>query len=110
VLFVPLRPVAEIGSVLKMADALLVHLKDHPLFEITIQSKTQAYLALGRPIIMAVRGDATELVEKAGAGITCIPEDAESIVSAFNKIFHMSKEERSIMGNNGFKYYRQELA
>lgn len=110
VLFLPPRPVSEIGSILRMADTLLVHLKDDPLFEITIPSKIQAYLAVGRPIIMAVRGDAAKLVEKAGAGITCIPEDAGSIASAIEKMVHLPQEERKIMGNNGLKYYRQELA
>ena len=62
VIFMPRRPVSEIGTALSMADLLLVHLRDDPLFEITLPSKTQAYLAAGRPILMAVRGDAADLV------------------------------------------------
>jgi len=85
VLFLPRRPVSKMGSALNLADLLLVHLKDDPLFEITLPSKTQAYLAAGRPILIAVRGDAADLVEKAGAGISCIPEDAVSIAAAVEK-------------------------
>lgn len=110
VIFLPQIPVSEIGSIFRMADALLVHLKDTPLFEMTIPSKTQAYLAAGRPIIMAARGDAAELVEKAGAGIACIPEDAESISSAIEKMYHLPQVQRDIMGNNGLHYYWQELS
>lgn len=40
VIFLPRRPFSEIGSALSMADLLLVHLKDDPLFEITLPSKT----------------------------------------------------------------------
>ena len=36
---------SEVQSLLPWADALLVHLKRYPLFEITIPSKTQTYLA-----------------------------------------------------------------
>lgn len=110
VMFLPRRPVAEIGSVLCMADALLVHLKDDPLFEITLPSKTQSYLAAGRPVIMAVRGDATDLVKQAGAGIICSPEDAESIASAVGKLAAMHQDERDKIGKSGANYYKNELA
>ena len=46
-LFLPRQPVEAIGAILSLADVLLVHLKDDPLFRITIPSKTQAYLAVG---------------------------------------------------------------
>ena len=108
--FLPRRPVSEIGSALNMADLLLVHLKDDPLFEITLPSKTQAYLAVGRPILMAVRGDAADLVEKAGAGITCSPEDPHSIAASVEKLAAMTEEERDEMGRRGATYYQQELA
>ena len=49
-LFLPRQPMEAIGAILSLADAALVHLKDDPLFRITIPSKTQAYLALGRPV------------------------------------------------------------
>ncbi len=110
VLFLPRRPVSEIGSLLSSADALLVHLKDDPLFAITLPSKTQAYLAIGRPIIMAVRGDAADLVERAGAGIACLPGNAESIAEAVEKLVAMDKEQLDQMGRNGAEFYQKELA
>ena len=56
-----------------LADLLLVHLKRDPLFEITIPSKTLAYMACSRPILMAVAGDAAGVVRDAGAGLTLRP-------------------------------------
>ena len=64
-------------AILAGAGTLLVHWKDDRLFAITIPSKTQAYLASGRPILMAVRGDAADLVARAGAGILAQPGDLE---------------------------------
>ena len=110
VLFLPRRPVTEISTALCMADVLLVHLKDDPLFEITVPSKTTAYLAAGRPIIMAVRGDAADLVEQAGAGIVCIPENAESIAEAVSRFVEMTQQERDDFGNRGAYFYQQELS
>ena len=57
------------ASVFSEVDGLLVHLRDDPLFSITVPSKTQAYLAIGRPILMGVRGNAADLVKAAQAGI-----------------------------------------
>jgi len=110
VIFLPRRPMSEIGSALCMADVLLVHLRNDPLFEITLPAKTQAYLAVGRPILMAVRGGAADLVNQAGAGVVCTPEDAASIAAAIEKLVLMSKEERDHIGKNGARFYQQELS
>lgn len=110
VLFVPPVPMDEVGRFLWSADVTLVHLRDDPLFKITIPSKTQAYMAVGKPIIMAVRGDASRMVEEAGAGITASPEDANSIAAAVLELQRMSDHDRSLMGERGRTYYQKHLA
>ena len=81
-LFLPRQPLEAMGPILALADVLLVHLKDDPLFRITVPSKTQAYLAAGRPVLMAVAGDAADLVTRADAGVTCPPDDPISLAAA----------------------------
>jgi len=110
VCFLSRRPISEIGNILNLADVLLVHLKDDPLFRITIPSKTQAYMAAGRPILMCVKGDAAALVEKAGAGLTCKPEGPQDIAGAVEKFYNMTREELDLMGHNGKRFYEQELS
>lgn len=110
VLFLPRRPVSQIGEILDLADVLLVHLKDDPLFKITIPSKIQTYMAVGKPILVGVRGDAVAMVEKANAGISCIPEDPRSIVESVEKLFAMPRAQLEAMGNNGRKFYETELS
>ena len=107
--FLARRPPNEIGDILNLADVLLVHLKNDSLFRITIPSKTQAYMAAGRPILMGVKGDAAALVEKAGAGLTCRPEDPQDIANVVARLYNMSREELALMGDNGRKFYKQEL-
>lgn len=104
------QPLAAMGTILEQADALLVHLKDDPLFQMTIPSKTQAYLAAGRPLIMAVRGDAADLVARANAGVFAQPEDPKSIAFAIGKLASLSQEEREKLGHNGRAFYERELA
>jgi len=108
--FLARRPVTEIGAILSLGDVLFVHLKDEPIYKITIPSKTQAYMAVGRPVLVAVGGDTNDLVEKARAGLACEPENPRSIADAVNKLQVMSQSELDQMGANGKKYYEQELA
>jgi colanic acid biosynthesis glycosyl transferase WcaI len=109
-LFLPRRPISEIGQVLRIADALLVHLKRAPLFEITIPSKVQAYLAAGRPILIAVPGDAAQLVKTANAGLSCEPENAQSIADSVIKLSSSPRHELDRMGRSGRDYYEKELS
>jgi len=108
--FVPRMPMEQVGQLLARADALLVHLRDDPLFAITIPSKTQAYLAVGKPIIMAVRGDAANMVRQAGAGLEAEPENPASIAQAVLSLASMSLPQREAMGQQAMQYYRDHLS
>jgi colanic acid biosynthesis glycosyl transferase WcaI len=108
--FIAQLPMREVGAVLRNADALLVHLRRDPLFEITIPSKTQAYMAVGRPLLMAVAGDAARLVEDSGAGVIARPEDAVSLADAISRLAGAAPEQREAMARSGREYYRAHLS
>jgi len=108
--FFPARPMHAMGSVFKGVDALLVHLKDEPLFRITIPSKTQAYLAAGKPILMGVRGDAADLVQRSQSGILCEPGNPESIAAAVKQLVDGGPQRAAAMGKSGREFYERELA
>jgi glycosyltransferase involved in cell wall biosynthesis len=108
--FLPVRPAAEVAPLLAAADVLLVHLRDDPLFSITIPSKTQAYMAAGRPILMAVRGDAARLVTEAGAGVCTTPEDPSALADAVCGLSESSPESLRAMGERGRRYYFEHLS
>ncbi|MCE5187379.1 MAG: glycosyltransferase family 4 protein [Planctomycetaceae bacterium] len=110
VLFLSRRPITEIGKILSLADVLFVHLKKDSLFEITIPSKTQAYLAAGRPILIGVGGDATNLVLKANAGLACEPENPQSIADAVLDFYSTPKSELDKMAENGKRFYQERLS
>lgn len=110
VLFLPPVPMSEIGSLLREADVLLVHLCKDPLFEITIPSKTQAYMAVGKPILMCVGGDAADLIKKAQNGITVDSEDAHHIAIAAQQLSHLSSEDLKKMALNSINFYEKNLS
>ena len=110
VTFLPPKSMDTMGKIFAIADALIVHLKDDPLFRVTIPSKTQAYLYTGKPIIMAVRGNAANLIRKAEAGILCEPENPSDIFNAIEKLCLMSDQERQRMGKSGLDFYKNFLS
>jgi glycosyltransferase involved in cell wall biosynthesis len=108
--FIPRLAMTQVGHLLNAADALLVHLQHCPLFAITVPSKTQAYLYAGKPIVMAVEGDAAALVAEASAGVCARPEDPDSIAGAIMTLVRLSPEERTAMGSRGRKFYDASLS
>jgi colanic acid biosynthesis glycosyl transferase WcaI len=108
--FMPRQPMHAMGEILAGAEVLLVHLKDDPLFRITIPSKTQAYLAAGKPILMGVRGDAANLIAASGAGVACEPGDPGSIAAAVKEFVDAGEIRLTEMGRNGRAFYDRELS
>jgi glycosyltransferase involved in cell wall biosynthesis len=92
-----------------MADALLVHLADQPLFRITIPSKIQAYMQAGRPILLGVKGDAAALVQQADCGVVFEPESAQSLVAAVERLVRMESSALRALGENGRRFYQERL-
>ena len=109
VVVLPRRPPRAMAPLYAAVDVLLVHLRDDPLFAITIPSKIQTYLAAGLPLLVALRGDAADLVQAAGAGLVCIPEEPVALAACVQHFFEMPATERARMGENGRAYYAKYL-
>lgn len=110
VIFLPPIPMSEVGGYLHAADALLVHLRKNPLFEITIPSKTQAYMAVGKPILMAVDGNAADLIRQSGSGVIVESENATALAEAAQSLEKLSSEELGEMGQKSVEFYRKHLS
>jgi glycosyltransferase involved in cell wall biosynthesis len=101
---------SEINEVFARADALLVHLTNHPLFTITVPSKVQTYLATGRPIAAGVAGEAARLLAESGAALVAPPSDAAALADAIIALADTSEDARRRMGSSGRDYYQRNLA
>lgn len=103
--FMGRHPLEAMPTFFSYADVLLVTLKKEPLFALTIPAKIQSYLACGRPIIAALEGEGSKIVEDAGAGITCQAEDPVALAQVVLKMFETLKSDREMMGMSGRRYY-----
>lgn len=105
--FIPRQPMTEIHRFFALADLLLVHLKREPIFSLQLPSKVIAYLACGRPILCAVPGASSKVVQDAQAGLSCPSEDPEAMAHAIRQFFAMTVKERNTLGSNGRNAYLQ---
>ena len=108
--FLPRQPPKAMGQFYAIVDAVLVHLIDDPLFRITIPSKIQTYLYMGKPIVIAMEGDAVDLVEQPGAGLICKPMDPVALAETVSNLVAMPAAELVRVGQAGAKFYEENLS
>jgi lipopolysaccharide/colanic/teichoic acid biosynthesis glycosyltransferase/glycosyltransferase involved in cell wall biosynthesis len=100
----------RVNAVQRAADLLLVHLEPSTLTRMAIPSKVQSCLACGTPVLIAMEGDAADLVERSGGGVICPPRDPARMAAAINAIAEMPPDRRAAMGENARRYYETELS
>jgi len=105
VAFVERQPSSAMARYFAAADALFVQLRTSPVAGFSIPAKTVAYLAAGKPIVVASTGAAAEIVSKAEAGIVVPPDDADGLARALVDMSRMNSDERARMGCRGRQYF-----
>ncbi|MEA2411843.1 MAG: hypothetical protein QOC77_2404 [Thermoleophilaceae bacterium] len=95
--FRPGVPVDEVAAFLQSCHALLVPLRDHPLLGEFIPSKLYDAMAVGRPALVALRGEGAALATETGAGIVVPPEDGAALAAAVRRLL----EEDGLAGRLG---------
>lgn len=108
--FLPAVGMEEVGGFLASADALLIHLNADPLFKITIPGKTQAYMAVGKPIIIGVSGDASNLVLRADCGVCFEPENSVALAEAAKGLMLLDPTDIQRLGENAERFYNENLS
>ena len=108
--FLPAVGMEEVGAFLGSVDALLIHLNSDPLFKITIPGKTQAYMAVGKPIIMGVSGDASNLVSRADCGVCFESENSVALAAAAKGLMLLDPTDIKRLGENAERFYDENLS
>jgi colanic acid biosynthesis glycosyl transferase WcaI len=102
VVFIPPQPKDSMPAIWSLCDVALIHLKDSPVFAEVIPSKIFEAMGMGLPVLIAApAGEATEIVNKAGAGLIVPPEDANALIQAVEQ-FLDDPEFRTSAGRRSF--------
>lgn len=89
---------AEVARLYAESDLLLVHLKPDPMSAVSIPSKTFTCMAGGRPLLMAVDGEARRLVEQHKCGVMATPSSPADLVDAIQRFAALSQPEQKRLG------------
>lgn len=101
VTFIENQPSEKIIEWLKMCDAYIVPLRKLDLFKGAIPSKLFEPLALGKPVLLGVEGEAKELfIENAQGGLFYEPENANELSNAIFTLYN-NRQLAKELGNNG---------
>jgi len=85
-------------------DGLFLGWQRKPIYRFGISpNKIFDYMMAGKPIIHAVDAG-NDIVEEAGAGISCEPENPQAIATACKQLLEMTAEQRHDMGQRGRHY------
>jgi glycosyltransferase involved in cell wall biosynthesis len=107
VCFIERKPLNEMADYFALADVLLVSLRDDPLFDITLPSKTQAYLACGKPILIVKRGEDAKMLEDEGCAIACEPDKPQALADAIMRLNVLNGDELTRMGECSLNLYKK---
>lgn len=94
----------EIPSLLKESDAVIMLLRDIPLYKYGMSpNKMYEYFASSKPIIFSGTV-ANDMVKEANAGISVEAENYKELKDGILSLKKMSFDEREVLGKNGRKY------
>jgi len=94
----------EVREFYQLADVCLVPLKDIPLFDAFIPSKLFEILAMARPIIGSLRGEAADILKRSGGALIVEPEDSKSLADTVLELYRQPAEVRRTMGERGREF------
>lgn len=94
----------------EQADAMLVTLKNEPIFALTAPGKIQSYMSSAKPIIAALAGEGATLIEESGSGLTCSPENPDELARRVLDLYALSSEERDALGLSGYAFCQKNFA
>lgn len=101
---------AKMDRIFDRADALVLHLNGESLYDITIPSKLQHYLSVGKPILAGISGEAAGMLQESGAAIVCPPEDVDAMAAAIARIAALPEEKRAEISRQARAFYDRNLA
>ncbi len=99
----------EMPAIIAAIDVAVIPLKRLDLFKGAIPSKIFENLAMKKPILLGVEGEAKELfIDNGRSGLAFIPEDPDDLASKTLELFN-NQTMLIQLGENGYKYVEQNF-
>lgn len=100
VIFTGQQPRERIPEIIACSDVCLALLKNQEVFKTVIPTKMLEFMSCGRPVVLAVGGQAERILLEANAGISVEPENTHAIANAILAM-QSDAQAREQFGRNG---------
>lgn len=107
VIFYGQRDLAEMPSLYKSADAMLVTLEDKKYANITIPGKVQTYMAVGKAIIGSINGSCANFILNNKIGYVCPAGDYKKLAKLIESL---TIDDLRNIGKNARKVYFEKYS
>lgn len=97
-------------SFFKKADAMLVSLKDDPIYSMTVPAKIQAYMSCGKIIFGMLNGEGNQLINESSIGSAVNSADYVQLVAEIRKVKSFSQEEINTLERKSLNIYKNQFA
>ena len=98
-------PTESMPSFFKLADIMLVSLKDEYIFSLTVPGKVQSYMASSKPILAMLNGAGSKVVLEANCGLVANAGDYKKLAKNVLESYALSNETIEGLGSNAFNFY-----
>ena len=102
------KPRGEVARWIAESSACAVLLRRDDVFRTVVPSKMLEIMAVGRPILLGVEGEARALLERAGAGMAIEPENALQLAEAIRGLAH-DPQRAERFSENGRRFVASEF-
>jgi glycosyltransferase involved in cell wall biosynthesis len=102
------HPLDSMPKFYKLADACLLTLKADNMTGLTMPSKLQGYLAAGKPVIGAINGAATDVINSSNCGVCVNASDSIALAKVMEN-FVKNPTLYKNCGENGREYFRNHF-
>ena len=107
--FLDQQPREKMPAFISASDACLVLLKKTEVFKTVIPTKMLESMSVARPVILAVEGQARQILEEACAGLVVEPENARALADAITRLA-ADRELGGTLGQRGREYVVRYLS
>ena len=107
-LMIPRQNAEFVTEILAVCDAAFLSFSDSLLWEMTIPAKLQTYMACGKPIIAAAKGETEQIIKEAQCGLCVEIGDVGGLAEAIEELRKSGEWEE--MGKNSFAYYKSHYS
>jgi colanic acid biosynthesis glycosyl transferase WcaI len=107
--FIDQQPREKIPAYISASDACLVLLRKSDVFKTVIPTKMLEFMSCSRPVILGVEGQAREILEEAGGGLTIKPENFRELAKTIRYLAG-NPETCHEYGRNGRQYILRKFS